>query len=218
MRPVVCANCGTKNLRGSKYCNECGHELTPASTQLCPNCDASNPIDRLYCDNCGARLAAEEEPSRQEEESPDEAADTSRSEPFSLPERPPGQTGRLELDRELPAWLRTGEAEDEGATDEPEAESGAPEEAVAEEEGDEHRPTDDLPDWLLEEDEASDIFRSEKTTDELFLASQEEASLKEASLKEVSQKEGNGADEDNGEEEEAREGAGLTAASPENCR
>lgn len=200
MRPVVCANCGTKNLRGSKYCNECGHELTPTSTQLCPNCEASNPIDRLYCDNCGARLAAEEEAPREEKEPPDEAADAGRPEPFSLPERPPGQTGRLELDRGLPAWLRTGKEEDEELADNPEPadESGSPEEAAPEEERGEHQPTDDLPDWLLEEDEASDIFRSEKTTDELFLASQEE---------------GDGGDEENGEEEEATE-AGLAAASP----
>ena len=196
MRPVVCASCGTKNPRGSKYCNECGHELTPASTQLCPNCSASNPIDRLYCDNCGARLAADEEPSHQEEKPPDEESEAGRPEPFSLPARPPGQTGRLELDRELPAWLRTGE-EDEGAADDSEAGSGS-----SEEEGSEHRPADDLPDWLLEEDEASDIFRSDKTTDELFLAS-------------ASQQESGGGDEEEGDEDEEPEGAEIAPAPPQ---
>ena len=53
---INCPKCGTANIRGSRFCNECG-ELLPTHTMLCcPMCGAMNPIGNAYCDKCDARI------------------------------------------------------------------------------------------------------------------------------------------------------------------
>jgi class 3 adenylate cyclase/tetratricopeptide (TPR) repeat protein len=49
---MICANCGTENESGRKFCKECGTSLAVA----CTNCGSSNTPDAKFCGNCGTRL------------------------------------------------------------------------------------------------------------------------------------------------------------------
>ena len=49
-----CANCGSDNPAGKKFCGDCGGQLGNA----CPKCGAENPETRKFCGDCGALLAA----------------------------------------------------------------------------------------------------------------------------------------------------------------
>jgi class 3 adenylate cyclase/tetratricopeptide (TPR) repeat protein len=51
---VNCANCGTANDEGAKFCNECGSPLQAG----CPNCGAANKPGAKFCNECGASLGA----------------------------------------------------------------------------------------------------------------------------------------------------------------
>ncbi len=79
--PVKCPQCGTENLEGALFCDECGASLaqpsepsdvlegTPPATPAeapappavgvvkCPSCQHENPADARFCENCGAALA-----------------------------------------------------------------------------------------------------------------------------------------------------------------
>ncbi|MFA0733244.1 MAG: hypothetical protein LKKZDAJK_001686 [Candidatus Fervidibacter sp.] len=76
--PVKCPHCGTENLDGALFCDECGASLTPtaaaepsaapaptpsapaapsAGVVKCPSCQHENPADARFCENCGATLA-----------------------------------------------------------------------------------------------------------------------------------------------------------------
>src|SRR6266852_1779521 len=48
-----CANCGSENADGTKFCRECGTALA----QRCPRCAAPNPPGSRFCGECGVRLA-----------------------------------------------------------------------------------------------------------------------------------------------------------------
>lgn len=159
MKEINCKHCGGPNAVGSRFCGHCGASLQPSSEQICPSCQTVNSIDLLYCDNCGTRL----NPDAGEEDESESAANAGGTpQPFSLPERSPGQTGPLDIEQELPDWLRTGEVDDD---QEPSTslDLDAPEES-----GITHRPQDDLPEWLVEEEGIGAIFESDKSTDELF--------------------------------------------------
>ena len=51
--PVICANCGTQNEPGTRFCDECGAALAAA----CPNCGSSNRATAKFCAACGTTLA-----------------------------------------------------------------------------------------------------------------------------------------------------------------
>lgn len=182
MTEINCGACGSPNPSQSRYCNRCGAPLTSDTTQLCPTCDTPNPINLLYCDNCGTRLVDDSD-----EQDPPEDEDPrteSLSKPFSLPARPPGQTGNLDVSSDLPDWLVTGDFEDDDFQDLSEEEElrwlraaqegeswedeGAP---TLEELSGDHAPQDDLPTWLMDEESESAIFGGDKSTDELFMES-----------------------------------------------
>src|SRR5713226_1759896 len=48
-----CANCGSENADGTKFCRDCGTTLA----QRCPRCAAPNPPGSRFCGECGVRLA-----------------------------------------------------------------------------------------------------------------------------------------------------------------
>jgi class 3 adenylate cyclase/tetratricopeptide (TPR) repeat protein len=53
---VICANCGTENEAGRKFCDACGTSLAAA----CPECGASNRAGARFCADCGVSLAGGE--------------------------------------------------------------------------------------------------------------------------------------------------------------
>jgi hypothetical protein len=104
MSNVTCRLCHAENPTGSKYCNHCGGLLPPSTNLICPNCQTANPRSLLYCDECGTRLIRETLPAEPEAR-PEEPATTSAHRAFSLPARPPGETGELDLNR-ISDWLK----------------------------------------------------------------------------------------------------------------
>ncbi len=53
---VICQKCGAKNPTGTKFCGNCGANLTPAQMAVCPNCKAENPVGMKFCGSCGKPL------------------------------------------------------------------------------------------------------------------------------------------------------------------
>src|SRR4051794_13418217 len=51
---MICANCGTENAVGAKFCNECAARLALA----CPSCGATNPPTAKFCSECASSLSA----------------------------------------------------------------------------------------------------------------------------------------------------------------
>jgi class 3 adenylate cyclase/tetratricopeptide (TPR) repeat protein len=49
---VICANCGTQNEAGRRFCDECGAGLAAA----CPNCGQANRPSAKFCGSCGTVL------------------------------------------------------------------------------------------------------------------------------------------------------------------
>ena len=154
---IICSECNSPNKPGSKFCNNCGNRLPKSTKILCLNCETPNTRDRFYCDNCGARLIEQDEPT------PPEKPDETKKEPssgqfFSLPMRPPGDTGELDLSQTIPDWLK-GETK---SGLEPEGEESAPPPKLPkiEEVGSPKKMTDDLPDWLVDEHDSQPIIGS----------------------------------------------------------
>ncbi len=78
--PIKCPQCGTENLDGALFCDECGASLAEATAApaevaapaeaapevvppvvgalKCPSCGHENPPDARFCENCGAALTA----------------------------------------------------------------------------------------------------------------------------------------------------------------
>jgi len=52
---MTCANCGTENRTGRKFCASCGAPLANS----CPSCSAANEPDDRFCGECGTALGAE---------------------------------------------------------------------------------------------------------------------------------------------------------------
>jgi len=93
---IHCPSCGTANRDGSKFCNECGHDLGESHGVRCPMCGTTNAHDDLFCVDCGARLV-----------SVDEGADE-RSQPAMVIDdelHSSDQTIVPDDDTELPEWL-----------------------------------------------------------------------------------------------------------------
>ena len=49
---MICAQCGTENRAGRKFCASCGHALAVG----CPSCGAPNETGERFCGECGAAL------------------------------------------------------------------------------------------------------------------------------------------------------------------
>ena len=54
---TTCANCGTQNPDGARFCVSCGSSLVPA----CLVCGAEIPAEARFCPACGTPIAVEEE-------------------------------------------------------------------------------------------------------------------------------------------------------------
>jgi membrane protease subunit (stomatin/prohibitin family) len=57
---VICPKCGAKVPATSKFCPECGTQLTPptAGAINCPKCGKSIPANSKFCPECGAQLSS----------------------------------------------------------------------------------------------------------------------------------------------------------------
>ncbi|MDX1662387.1 MAG: zinc ribbon domain-containing protein [Candidatus Promineifilaceae bacterium] len=188
MEPIRCAHCGAENPPDSKFCNRCGQAIRSHARQVCPSCTTPNSRNLLYCDNCGTRLLGDKLPKEEPEE---DDSQQSRTQPFSLPARPPGQTAELDYETGLPDWLKTGDdaghgraaeeskremAAEEGSAQEPdrddslEAEAGASAEPLPQEPpddvSDEEIIAGSLPDWLLDDEMTESFTQSEQGADE----------------------------------------------------
>ena len=72
-KTMKCKHCGADNSNESKFCFQCGQELSPDDVQqpedppvdpthpICKNCGASNTIDAKFCHQCGQELSSEAE-------------------------------------------------------------------------------------------------------------------------------------------------------------
>ncbi len=65
---VRCPNCKQDVPFGSKFCPNCGHNLS--ATVTCPKCGATVPADSKFCPNCGNQMSAA--PAGQEAKAADE--------------------------------------------------------------------------------------------------------------------------------------------------
>jgi membrane protease subunit (stomatin/prohibitin family) len=56
---VICPKCGEKVPATSKFCPNCGTNLTPPSHEAipCPNCGKSIPANSKFCPECGHKIA-----------------------------------------------------------------------------------------------------------------------------------------------------------------
>lgn len=148
---IVCKECAFSNPAGSKFCNNCGTKLPLGTHIICVNCGTSNPIDRVFCDHCGTRLIPEEP--RAEAKPKDEPAAPLKG-AFSLPARRPGETGDLDP-RKVPDWLKTGKMGGE-----PDSDDLADQELPRIEELTRKKHADDLPDWLVDDEDSDPIIHA----------------------------------------------------------
>lgn len=70
---MKCKHCGADNFNESKFCFQCGQELSSDDVQhsedppvdpthpICRNCGASNTADAKFCHQCGQELSSEAE-------------------------------------------------------------------------------------------------------------------------------------------------------------
>jgi membrane protease subunit (stomatin/prohibitin family) len=56
---VICPKCASKVPATSKFCPECGKQLTPTSTGAinCPKCNTSIPAGSKFCPECGEKIS-----------------------------------------------------------------------------------------------------------------------------------------------------------------
>lgn len=70
---IVCPKCGFKNPLGSKFCVNCGTDISQipieeistqeeSSYMVCPKCGFKNPLGSKFCVKCGTPLIVAEEP------------------------------------------------------------------------------------------------------------------------------------------------------------
>jgi membrane protease subunit (stomatin/prohibitin family) len=57
---VICPKCGEKVPATSKFCPNCGTNLTPPSqsSMTCPNCSKSIPANSKFCPECGFKIGS----------------------------------------------------------------------------------------------------------------------------------------------------------------
>jgi hypothetical protein len=129
---IYCPNCGTANRDGSKFCNDCGADLSAVSGRRCPMCSAVNPVESTACNECGARLVPQTGP----------LAETERPRPEPV-EGPlfPAEEPPAEQEIETSDWLQqlraSSSVEEVPAGERP----AVPEIGPAE-------PAEEIPDWL----------------------------------------------------------------------
>jgi hypothetical protein len=148
---IVCKECAFTNPAGSKFCNNCGAKLPLGTHIICINCGTSNTIDRIFCDHCGTRLMPEEP--RSEAKAKDEPAAPIKG-AFSLPARRPGETGDLDP-RKVPDWLKTGKTGSE-----PDFDDLSDQDLPRIEELTRKQHTDDLPEWLVDDEDSDPIIHA----------------------------------------------------------
>ncbi|MEZ7890513.1 MAG: SPFH domain-containing protein [Candidatus Wallbacteria bacterium] len=51
---AACVKCGAVNIKGARFCNNCGEKLIPAG--FCRACSTQNADGSKFCNNCGAKL------------------------------------------------------------------------------------------------------------------------------------------------------------------
>ncbi|MCB9007067.1 MAG: zinc ribbon domain-containing protein [Ardenticatenaceae bacterium] len=146
-KEITCKTCGYQNPHSSKFCNNCGAKLPLSTHIICPNCETPNTRDRVFCDTCGTRLVPETTQLKPEEP---ETSQPPSNEPFSLPVRPPGETGELNPNA-VPDWLRTGDISSSKGSDE----------TASEDHG--KKGTSDLPDWLVHDSDPEPIINAPTT-------------------------------------------------------
>ena len=79
---MKCKHCGADNSNESKFCFQCGQELSSDDVQhsedppvdpthpICKNCGASNTADAKFCHQCGQELSSEaEDPEQKSDDS-----------------------------------------------------------------------------------------------------------------------------------------------------
>jgi membrane protease subunit (stomatin/prohibitin family) len=66
---VRCPNCGKDIPFGSKFCPECGTNLS--ATITCPKCGATLPVGSKFCPNCGQQLSGKAPEGEPASEAPD---------------------------------------------------------------------------------------------------------------------------------------------------
>lgn len=146
---IVCKECQYANTPGSKFCNNCGAKLPLGTHIFCGNCGSKNSTDRIFCDSCGTRLIPD---APKPEEKPKDEQPSSKS-AFSLPVRRPGETGDLDP-RKVPDWLKTGKTEEPVDDDNEEMELPRLEELTRK------KQTDDLPEWLVDDEDSDPIIHA----------------------------------------------------------
>lgn len=132
---TYCPKCGTANRDGSRFCNNCGEELSPQTHVTCPDCGTENPAQNLFCSECRGRLMPSLAPSPGAEATP-----TIKG--LSLPTKAPGDaqsegespSETTESEDSTPTWLRELGA---SLSEEGEPSGNDPEEDPSE-----------IPDWL----------------------------------------------------------------------
>ncbi|MFB0535807.1 MAG: zinc-ribbon domain-containing protein [Anaerolineae bacterium] len=128
---IYCPNCGTANRDGSKFCNDCGADLSTVSGQRCPMCSAVNPVESSVCNECGARLVPQTAPLTE--------AEAPLPEPIEGPPSPI-EGPSAEQEAETADWLqqlRASSAEEVPAGERPATPEMGPTE-----------PAEEIPDWV----------------------------------------------------------------------
>jgi hypothetical protein len=120
---MYCSRCGTNNREGSKFCNNCGVQLTPPDI-TCPACGIVNPSKNAFCNNCGARLKppAAARPEPQPAIPPMKGLSLPTKTPAFLPVEPPAPAGDGAGEKGAEeAGTRGSEAQETGDTHEAES-------------------------------------------------------------------------------------------------
>jgi len=136
---IYCPSCGTANRDGSRFCNDCGADLSAASGRRCPMCSAMNPVESTVCNECGARLVPQTAPLTEAEAPRPEPFDFAQDVPVEGPPFPV-EGPSAEQEAEPPDWLqqlRASSAEEVPAGERP----AMPEIGPAE-------PAEEIPAWL----------------------------------------------------------------------
>jgi len=56
---VLCSNCGSQNVAGTKFCGNCGKSLAPVAKVACPKCGTTMSKTMKFCGNCGSLMKPE---------------------------------------------------------------------------------------------------------------------------------------------------------------
>jgi predicted nucleic acid-binding Zn ribbon protein len=113
---IYCPNCGTANRDGSRFCNDCGEDLSAVSERRCPMCSAMNPVENTVCSECGARLVPQTGPLTEAEALRPEPVEALRPEPVEGPRPEPVEGPRPELVEGPPSPVEGPSAEQEAET------------------------------------------------------------------------------------------------------